>query len=81
MCCRNNLPASQVKSLVESMTNSRISSATLNSFLFATDKYFEQVSGDLLAYSKHAQRKVVNEDDVLCLFKRFCFIHSIIMTL
>ncbi|KAJ1970133.1 hypothetical protein IWQ62_000173 [Dispira parvispora] len=35
-----------------------------------THRFFEQVSGDLAAFADHAGRKVIDQNDVLCLMRR-----------
>jgi len=43
---------------------------TLSAVLEASDWFFEQIGTDLGTYTKHAQRKIVDETDVVVLMKR-----------
>ncbi|KAF7717280.1 Uncharacterized protein PECH_007559 [Penicillium ucsense] len=77
-----NLPAGVVKKLASqfarngSNSNTKISKATLAAIEQASSWYFEQVSQDLAAYSKHAGRKTIDESDVVTLLKRQRHINS-----
>ncbi|WEW57520.1 hypothetical protein PRK78_002987 [Emydomyces testavorans] len=48
----------------------RISKETLVAIEQATDWFFEQASDDLTAYSKHSNRKTIDETDVVALMRR-----------
>ncbi|EPS26657.1 hypothetical protein PDE_01595 [Penicillium oxalicum 114-2] len=77
-----SLPAGVVKKLASqfaragSGSNAKISKATLAAIEQASSWYFEQVSQDLAAYSKHAGRKTIDESDVATLLKRQRHINS-----
>jgi len=45
--------------------------------MLASDWFFEQVSDDLGAYSKHAGRKTIDESDVVTLMARYVLISII----
>lgn len=72
-----SLPAGVVKKLATTYartsgnSKTKISKDTLNAIVQASDWFFEQVSGDLSAYAKHAGRKTIDESDVVTLMKRF----------
>ncbi|KAA8645655.1 uncharacterized protein ATNIH1004_007074 [Aspergillus tanneri] len=51
-------------------SKSKINKATLAAIEQASSWYFEQVSQDLAAYSKHAGRKTIDESDVTTLIRR-----------
>ena len=78
-----SLPAGVVKKLASqfaragSGSNAKISKATLAAIEQASSWYFEQVSQDLAAYSKHAGRKTIDESDVATLLKRYHAVQSI----
>lgn len=71
-----NLPAGVVKKLATRFARARAGSktklnkATLAAIEQASSWYFEQVSQDLTAYSKHAGRKTIDESDVTALMRR-----------
>lgn len=71
-----NLPTGVVKKLATRFAHSRagtktkINKATLAAIEQASSWYFEQVSQDLGAYSKHAGRKTIDESDVVTLMRR-----------
>ncbi|KAJ5124738.1 uncharacterized protein N7515_008563 [Penicillium bovifimosum] len=71
-----NLPAGVVKKLATRFARSgagskaKVNKATLAAIEQASAWYFEQVSQDLAAYSKHAGRKTIDESDVTTLLKR-----------
>lgn len=50
----------------------RISKDTLAAIEQATEWFFEQASDDLTAYSKHSNRKTIDESDVIALMRRYC---------
>lgn len=72
-----NLPAGVVKKLATQFARTRagskakINKAALTAIEQASSWYFEQVSQDLAAYSKHAGRKTIDESDVTTLMKRY----------
>lgn len=72
-----NLPAGVVKKLATQFartgagSKAKINKATLAAIEQASSWYFEQVSQDLAAYSKHAGRKTIDESDVTTLMKRY----------
>ena len=74
-----SLPLGVVKKLattyVRMSGNSKpkIRKDTLDAIMQASDWFFEQVSEDLGAYSKHAGRKTIDESDVVTLMKRYLF--------
>lgn len=71
-----NLPSGVVKKIASRFAPSKIGSKakiskqTLAVLEQATAWFFEQVSDDLDAYSKHAGRKTIDESDVITLMKR-----------
>ncbi|KAJ5152968.1 uncharacterized protein N7482_009446 [Penicillium canariense] len=77
-----NLPAGVVKKLATQFARTRagsktkINKATLTAIEQASSWYFEQVSQDLAAYSKHAGRKTIDESDVTTLMKRQRHVNS-----
>lgn len=72
----SSLPAGVVKKLATTFSrtggssNSKISKDTLAAIMQASDWFFEQVSDDLGAYAAHANRKTIDENDVITLMKR-----------
>lgn len=72
-----NLPAGVVKKLASQFartgagSKAKINKAALAAIEQASSWYFEQVSQDLAAYSKHAGRKTIDESDVTTLMKRY----------
>lgn len=71
-----NLPSGMVRKLATRFARTRagskpkISKATLAAIEQASSWFFEQVSEDLEAYSKHAGRKTIDESDVATLMRR-----------
>lgn len=71
-----NLPAGVVRKLATRFARTRagakakINKAALAAIEQASSWYFEQVSQDLAAYSKHAGRKTIDESDVTTLMRR-----------
>ncbi|KAF7183116.1 hypothetical protein CNMCM7691_002951 [Aspergillus felis] len=71
-----NMPVGVVRKLATRFARARagskakISKATLAAIEQASAWYFEQVSEDLAAYSKHAGRKTIDETDVTTLLRR-----------
>jgi histone H3/H4 len=71
-----NMPVGVVRKLATRFARARagskakISKATLAAIEQASAWYFEQVSEDLAAYSKHAGRKTIDENDVTTLLRR-----------
>jgi histone H3/H4 len=72
-----SLPAGVVKKLATTFartggnSKAKISKDTLDAIMQASDWFFEQVSDDLGAYSKHAGRKTIDESDVVTLMGRY----------
>lgn len=71
-----SLPAGVVKKLANQFarisggSKSKLAKEALVAIEEASDWFFEQVSGDLEAYSKHAGRKTIDEADMITLMKR-----------
>ncbi|KAF2476262.1 uncharacterized protein BDR25DRAFT_339343 [Lindgomyces ingoldianus] len=70
-----SLPASIVKRLATSFAKAQGSKAkidqdTLAVIMSTTDWFFEKLGEDLVAYSQHAKRKVIEQRDVIALMKR-----------
>ncbi|OKP11497.1 hypothetical protein PENSUB_2983 [Penicillium subrubescens] len=78
-----NLPAGVVKKLASQFartgagSKTKINKATLAAIEQASSWYFEQVSQDLAAYSKHAGRKTIDESDVTTLMKSSTTVFSL----
>lgn len=74
-----SLPAGVVKKLATSYartggnSKAKISKDTLDAIMQASDWFFEQVSDDLGAYARHAERKTIDESDIVTLMARFVF--------
>lgn len=77
-----NLPTGVVKKLATRFAHTRMGSKTkinkaaLAAIEQASSWYFEQVSQDLAAYSKHAGRKTIDESDVTTLMRRSVLLYS-----
>ncbi|KAI9927985.1 hypothetical protein ASPWEDRAFT_184729 [Aspergillus wentii DTO 134E9] len=71
-----NMPAGVVRKMAIRFARARagskakINKTTLAAIEQASSWYFEQVSEDLTAYSKHAGRKTIDENDVTALMRR-----------
>lgn len=71
-----NMPAGVVRKLATRFARARagskakINKATLDAIEQASSWFFEQMSEDLAAYSKHAGRKTIDESDVMTLMRR-----------
>lgn len=71
-----NMPSGVVRKLAtqfargQAGSKAKINKGTLAAIEQATSWYFEQVSDDLAAYSKHAGRKTIDESDVTTLMRR-----------
>ncbi|TAQ83498.1 hypothetical protein B7494_g8185 [Chlorociboria aeruginascens] len=71
-----SLPVGVVKKLATTYartagnSKAKFGKDTLDAIQQASDWFFEQVSDDLGAYSKHAGRKTIDESDILTLMKR-----------
>lgn len=71
-----NVPSGVVRKLATQFARGRagskakINKGTLAAIEQASSWYFEQVSDDLAAYSKHAGRKTIDESDVTTLMRR-----------
>jgi histone H3/H4 len=72
-----SLPTGVVKKLATRFartsgnSKAKINKDTLDAIMLASDWFFEQVSDDLGAYSKHAGRKTIDESDVVTLMARY----------
>jgi histone H3/H4 len=72
-----SLPAGVVKKLATTFartagnSKAKINKETLEAIMQASDWFFEQVSDDLGAYSKHAGRKTIDESDIVTLMARY----------
>jgi histone H3/H4 len=72
-----SLPTGVVKRLAQNFAaksgvgKTKISPDTLAQIVRASDWFFEQVAGDLAAYSQHAGRRTIEESDMLVLMKRY----------
>ena len=72
-----SLPFGVVKKLATTFartagsSKAKISKETLEAIMQASDWFFEQVSDDLGAYSKHAGRKTIDESDIVTLMARY----------
>ncbi|KAI9674997.1 MAG: hypothetical protein M1817_001403 [Caeruleum heppii] len=70
------LPSGLVKKMAATFARtagggkSKIGKDTLAAVMQATDWFFEQLSDDLAAFSKHAGRKTIDESDMITLMKR-----------
>ncbi|KAJ5668033.1 uncharacterized protein N7477_006603 [Penicillium maclennaniae] len=77
-----NMPAGVVKKLATRFAHTKggskakINKAAMAAIEQASSWYFEQVSQDLAAYSKHAGRKTIDESDVSTLMRRQRHINS-----
>lgn len=76
-----SLPAGVVKKLATQYartggSQAKISKDTLGAILQASDWFFEQISDDLSAYSKHAGRKAIDESDAVMLMKRSVILNN-----
>ncbi|KAH9216184.1 centromere kinetochore component CENP-T-domain-containing protein, partial [Leptodontidium sp. 2 PMI_412] len=71
-----SLPVGVVKKLATTYartsgnSKAKINKETLDAIMQASDWFFEQVSGDLGAYAKHAGRKTIDESDILAVMAR-----------
>jgi len=76
-----NLPAGVVKKLATRFAHTKggskakINKAAMAAIEQASSWYFEQVSQDLAAYSKHAGRKTIDESDVSTLMRRLVLLY------
>ena len=72
-----SIPSRVVKKLAATFartggsSKAKINKATLDAITQASNWFFEQISDDLSAYSKHAGRKTIDETDVLTLMARY----------
>lgn len=70
------LPAAFVRQVAHTamqttgFVNQRISADTLEALTQASDWYFEQLGDDLAAYANHANRRTIEERDVITLMNR-----------
>lgn len=71
-----NLPTGVVKKLAtrfarrKAGSNTKLNKDAISAIEQATSWFFEQASNDLAGYSKHAQRKTIDESDVTMLMRR-----------
>ncbi|KAF2109736.1 centromere kinetochore component CENP-T-domain-containing protein, partial [Lophiotrema nucula] len=75
--------AATVKNLASSFarsqgTKGKIGKDTLDALVQTTDWFFEQIGEDLAAYSQHAGRKMIDEDDVIALMKRYVTVYLLL---
>lgn len=83
-----SLPSGVVKKLATNFartggnSKAKISKEALDAIMQASNWFFEQVSDDLAAYSKHGGRKTIDESDILTLMARYLLptilVHAII---
>jgi histone H3/H4 len=72
-----SLPAGVVKKLATTFartagnSKAKLNKETLEAIMQASDWFFEQISDDLGAYSKHAGRKTIDESDIVTLMARY----------
>lgn len=67
-----SLPPSVVKRVAQRFAGkSKISPDTLSALMQASDWFFEQLGDDLSAYANHANRKTIEESDMLTLMRRY----------
>lgn len=77
-----NLPTGVIKKLAirfartKAGSKTRLNKTTMAAIEQASSWFFEQASNDLAGYSKHAQRKVIDESDVTMLMRRSVFVFS-----
>ncbi|KAK9333006.1 centromere kinetochore component CENP-T-domain-containing protein [Lipomyces starkeyi] len=64
------LPKKLIKDLAKNFSSIPISADALHAVTHATDLFFKQASSDLATYARHANRKTIDESDVLVLLKR-----------
>jgi histone H3/H4 len=79
-----SLPVGVVKKLATqyartSGSKAKISKETLDAIIQASDWFFEQVSDDLGAYSKHASRKTIDDSDIITLMKRYVLLMRLVI--
>ncbi|KAJ5116408.1 Histone-fold [Penicillium angulare] len=77
-----NLPTGVIKKLAtrfgrsKAGSKTKLNKATVAAIEQASSWFFEQASNDLTGYSNHAQRKVIDENDVTMLMRRQRHINS-----
>ncbi|KAK9317565.1 centromere kinetochore component CENP-T-domain-containing protein [Lipomyces starkeyi] len=64
------LPKKLIKDLAKNFSSIPLSADALHAVTHATDLFFKQASSDLATYARHANRKTIDESDVLVLLKR-----------
>lgn len=66
------LPSGIVKKIASRSTkgNGKLNKETIKALDQATDWFFEQMSSDLSTYAAHANRKTIDESDVITLLRR-----------
>ncbi|KAJ6032309.1 hypothetical protein N7540_003041 [Penicillium herquei] len=76
-----NLPTGVIKKLAMRFSRKKagsktsINKVTMAAIEQASSWFFEQTSNDLAGYSAHAQRKMIDESDVIMLMKRLVFLY------
>lgn len=72
-----SLPPSVIKKLATSFAKTaghhktKLGGDTLDAIIQASDWFFEQISDDLYAYSRHAGRQTIDETDIVALMARY----------
>ncbi|KAK9241140.1 centromere kinetochore component CENP-T-domain-containing protein [Lipomyces kononenkoae] len=64
------LPKKLVKDLAKNLSSLPLSVDAWNALSAASDLFFKQASSDLATYAQHANRKTIDDSDVLMLLKR-----------
>ncbi|KAK9377323.1 centromere kinetochore component CENP-T-domain-containing protein [Lipomyces chichibuensis] len=64
------LPKKLIKDLAKNFSSIPLSADACHALADATDLFFKQASSDLATYARHANRKTIDESDVLLLLKR-----------
>ncbi|KAK9244911.1 centromere kinetochore component CENP-T-domain-containing protein [Lipomyces tetrasporus] len=64
------LPKKLIKDLIKNLSSLPVSTEALQTVTDASDMFFKQAGSDLAKYAQHANRKTIDESDVLMLMKR-----------
>ncbi|KAK9366970.1 centromere kinetochore component CENP-T-domain-containing protein [Lipomyces kononenkoae] len=64
------LPKKLIKDLTKNLSSIPLSADAWNAVTTASDLFLKQASSDLATYAQHANRKTIDESDVLMLIKR-----------
>ncbi|KAK9321129.1 centromere kinetochore component CENP-T-domain-containing protein [Lipomyces orientalis] len=64
------LPKKLIKDLIKNLSSFPVSTEALQTVTDASDMFVKQTSSDLAKYAQHANRKTIDESDVLMLMKR-----------